>query len=100
LGRAGIGDLVRGARRHQVNRLIAAPHGPLRPTLNESSLDLALDYEGDVPTRAVSVRWDAAAGFEEVDVGLHVLCLMDECLVGQDVVGLLEKGRKVEDRHG
>jgi len=83
------------AGRDEVDRLSRAPHGP---PVGEPGLDFALDDEGNVPARAVPVRRDAPARFEHVDVDLHLVGLMDERLVGQDVLVLVGEGRKVLDR--
>ena len=46
------------------------------------------------------VRWDAATGLENIDVDLHLIRLVEKCLVGQDVLGVIREGRDVEDHRG
>ena len=69
-------------------RLIACgPHRTVRPSANRASISPSMTKEMS-ELRAVPVRRDRAAGFEDIDVDLHLVGLIDERLVGQDVLGL------------
>lgn len=70
-------------------------HSPFTAMLGELGLDLALDHERDVPTRALPVCRDAASGFKDVNVDLHVVCLMHARLARQDVPRFVGQGCKV-----